>query len=128
MTMGFNTGKLMRSFGHALKGIRITIFTQQNFRIHILAALCVVAGGILARISAMEWCILAIVIFFVFAMELMNTAVERLVDFMAPGYDERAGAIKDISAAAVVMAALAALIAGLFIFLPKLFNLINLNL
>jgi diacylglycerol kinase len=121
MTMDFNTGKLMRSFAYAFKGIRSAVFSQQNFRIHLLAALCVVAGGIIIRLSAMEWCILPIVIFFVFAMELMNTAVEKLVDFISPGQDERAGAIKDLSAAAVLVAAAAALIAGLLIFLPKLF-------
>jgi diacylglycerol kinase len=119
--MDFNTGKLMRSFGYAFKGIRSAVVTQQNFRIHLLAALLVVAGGVFARISAMEWGILAIAIFFVFAMELMNTAIEKLVDFMTPDYDERAGVIKDLSAAAVLVAAFAAVIAGLFIFLPKIF-------
>jgi diacylglycerol kinase len=56
----------------------------------------------------------------VIAMETMNSAIEKLVDFVSPGFHEQAGAIKDISAAAVLLTVVGAVVAGLLIFLPKL--------
>jgi diacylglycerol kinase (ATP) len=113
----------IKRFGFAWKGLKIAA-GQQNFRIHLLAALAAVGFGIILHISPAEWCFVVAAIFMVMAMESMNTAVEKLVDFISPGYHEQAGQVKDISAAAVLLAAIGAAVTGLIIFLPKIIQLL----
>lgn len=118
--MTFNHRKFYNSFGFAFKGIRMVLSNQQNLWIHLMVACIVVATGYFAKLSAVEWCIIVLCIFMVIAMETMNSAIEKLVDFVSPGFHEQAGAIKDISAAAVLLTVVGAVVAGLLIFLPKL--------
>ena len=115
-----NPGRLIKGFGYAFKGLRIVFGSEQNFRIHLGVATIVVISGIFAHLSAVEWCILVTIISLVLAMELINTAIEQFVDLVSPGYHRQAGIVKDISAAAVLLTAVAAVIIGLIIFLPKL--------
>jgi diacylglycerol kinase (ATP) len=117
--MNHKAGKLINSFKYALKGLKIVSATQQNFWIHIGVACLVVVAGVFASLTVMEWCIIVITIFLVLTMETFNTAIEKLVDFISPGFQEQAGAVKDISAAAVLLAAIGAVIAGMIIFIPK---------
>ncbi|MCX6268647.1 MAG: diacylglycerol kinase family protein [Bacteroidetes bacterium] len=118
--MNFKTGRLFKSFGNAFKGLINVIGTEPNFRIHLVAACLVIATGIVVRLNAIEWCMIIAVIFLVLAMEVINTAIEKLVDFVSPGFHVQAGVVKDISAAAVLLTAVAAVIVGLIIFLPRL--------
>lgn len=117
--------KVIRSFGYAFKGIAYATSTQLNFRIHLGATAIAVAMGCLLHIAAGEWLWIAVCITLVLVTEIFNTMIETLVDLVSPGYNEKAGHIKDMSAGAVVIAALFALIAGLTIFLPKLLLLLN---
>ena len=118
--MHFDPGKLLKSFGYAFRGLRIVLLSQQNFQVHLCIACLVVAAGIAAGLTAGEWCIILLTIFLVLAMEIVNTAIEKLVDFVSPAYHEKAGIVKDISAAAVLLTAIGAVIVGTFIFLPKI--------
>jgi diacylglycerol kinase (ATP) len=117
--------KLIRSFGFAFKGIAYATSSQLNFRIHLAATVVAVGAGIALHISASEWQWVALSITLVLVTEIFNTMIETLVDLVSPGYNEKAGHIKDMSAGAVVIAALFAIITGLIIFLPKLLLLIN---
>ena len=117
--MNFNPGRLLKTFGFAFSGIKIVLNSQQNFWIHIIVAGIVVAAGILAKLSANEWCIITVAISLVFALEVVNTAIEKLVDFISPAFHKQAGIVKDISAAAVLLTALGAVIVGLIIFIPR---------
>ncbi|MDB5140136.1 MAG: diacylglycerol kinase [Mucilaginibacter sp.] len=117
--------KLIRSFGYAFKGVAYATTSQLNFRIHLGATLIAVIMGFVLHISTGEWQWVAISIALVLVTEIFNTMIETLVDLVSPGYNEKAGHIKDMSAGAVVIAALFALITGLMIFLPKLLLLIN---
>ncbi|MDF2433428.1 MAG: diacylglycerol kinase [Mucilaginibacter sp.] len=117
--------KLIRSFGYAFKGVAYATTSQLNFRIHLGATLIAVIMGFALHISTGEWQWVAISITLVLATEIFNTMIETLVDLVSPGYNEKAGHIKDMSAGAVVIAALFALINGLIIFLPKLLLLVN---
>jgi diacylglycerol kinase (ATP) len=117
--------KLIRSFGYAFKGVAYATTSQLNFRIHLGATLIAVAMGFALHISTSEWQWVAISITIVLVTEIFNTMIETLVDLVSPGYNEKAGHIKDMSAGAVVIAALFAFITGLMIFLPKLLLLIN---
>jgi diacylglycerol kinase (ATP) len=76
--------------------------------------------GYLLHISTSEWLWVALCITLVLVTEIFNTMIETLTDLVSPGYNEKAGHIKDMSAGAVVIAAIFALITGLIIFLPKL--------
>ncbi len=118
--MGHNVSRLRKSFGFAFKGIRVVFATQQNFRIHVVAGCIVGVCGIFAKLTSAEWSIITISVFLVLSMEVMNSAIEKMVDFVSPGFHEQAGLIKDISAGAVLLSAMAAAIAGLIIFLPRI--------
>jgi diacylglycerol kinase len=117
--------KLMRSFGYAFKGLAYATRTQLNFRIHLMATLIAVFAGYALHISVNEWQWVILSIALVLICELFNTALEYLVDLVSPDYNELAGRVKDIAAAAVTIAALFALITGLIIFLPKLLTLMH---
>jgi diacylglycerol kinase (ATP) len=112
--------KLIRSFGYAFKGVAYATKTQLNFRIHLGAMTLAIAMGLFFRISRHEWLWSALCIMIVLVTEIFNTMIEALTDMVSPGYNEKAGHIKDMSAGAVVIAAAFALTVGLVIYLPKL--------
>lgn len=117
--------KLIRSFGYAFNGIGYATKTQLNFRIHLVASLLTVYMGYALHISGNEWQWIGLCIALVLIVELLNTAIEFLTDLVSPSYNKLAGHVKDVSAGAVVIAALFALITGAVIFLPKLLLLIK---
>jgi diacylglycerol kinase len=112
--------RLIKSFGYAFTGIHRLLRSEPNTRIHLLATACALIAGKILRISNSEWCIILIVIALVWASEAFNTAIEKLTDHLFPGYHETARIAKDISAGAVLVCAIAALVCGLIIFLPKI--------
>lgn len=112
--------KLIRSFGYAFKGIAYATSSQLNFRIHLGATAVALLLGYFLHITTSEWQWLMLCITLVLVTEIFNTMIETLTDLVSPGYNEKAGRIKDMSAGAVVIAALFALITGIIIFLPKL--------
>lgn len=112
----------MLSFKYAFKGLYITAKEETNFRIHLIAAVTTAVFGFIYQISAYEWLILVLVIGFVLVAELFNTAVERIADFVSPGFNENIGRIKDICAGFVLVSALTAVTIGLIIFLPRFFK------
>ncbi len=110
---------MMNRFGFAFHGLRVAV-RQTSLRIHLFFVVCVTAAGLLLDLTAAEWCALILSMALVVALEIVNTAIEETVDFISPGRDERAGRIKDIAAAAVLVAALASVVIGAVIFLPKI--------
>ena len=117
--------KLIRSFGYAFKGVAYATTSQLNFRIHLSATTIALILGFWLHITINEWQWIAVSITLVLVTEIFNTMVETLVDLVSPDYNEKAGHIKDMSAGAVVISALFALINGIIIFLPKLLLLFN---
>jgi diacylglycerol kinase (ATP) len=111
--------KLIKGFGYAFKGIGYAASTQLNFRIHLVATLVAIGLGFYLHISTAEWCWIVACIAAVFITELLNTAIEILVDLVSPGYNIKAGHVKDVSAAAVLVTAIFAAIIGAIIFIPK---------
>jgi len=112
--------KLLRSFGYAFSGIIRMIGMEQNARIHLLATICAVSLGFVLKISNLEWCVILILIALVWAAEAFNTSIEKLTDHLFHGYHKTARIVKDVSAGAVLICAIIALICGLIIFLPKI--------
>lgn len=112
--------KLLRSFGFAFNGIKLAVRTQLNFRIHLIATLLVTGAGFYFRLSAGEWKWIALCITLVLTSELVNTALEVLTDLVSPGHNPKAGMVKDIAAAAVLITAFFSVVIALIIFLPKI--------
>ena len=108
------------SFRNAVSGFFTAFKSEKNLRIHLIIGNSVVFLGLLLRIKIHEWIYLVIIISLVFITELFNTAIENTVDFISRDNDPLARKIKDISAAAVLIAALTSIILGILIFLPKL--------
>ena len=117
--------KLIRSFGFAFKGLGYAFATQQNFRIHVFAAIIACGFGYFLQISADEWQWVMLCIMLMMVAELLNTAIEALVDLVSPGYNELAGHVKDIGAAAALVVAIFSLATGAVIFIPKILLLVN---
>ena len=112
------------AFKHAFNGLYILFTEEPNSIIQALLTVAALLMGYFLRISSIEWIVLSIVIGMVFAMEAINSAIENLSDFTCnKKFEESIKKTKDLSAAAVLFSAIAALIAGLIIFLPKLLSL-----
>lgn len=110
----------MKRFRYAFKGIFFAFLTQPNIRIHAIATLLVSIAGFIFKLNLVEWGLVVFAIGLVLVSELMNTAIESLVDVISPGYSEKAGFIKDVAAGAVLIAAIISVIIGIIIFLPKI--------
>ena len=108
------------SFIHALHGWVYVMQTQHNARIHAVAAALVFVLGIWLKIPARDWAILILTISMVFAAEFINTAIEAVVDLASPRKHPLGKVGKDVGAAAVLIAALAAVLIGLLILGPPL--------
>lgn len=116
---------LLSSFRYAWEGIAHALRTQRNFRIHALVSACVLAAGALFGLSPAEWAILALTIAAVFQAELVNTALEAIVDHVAPEFHALAKIAKDCAAGAVLVVAVGALGVGAALFGPRLLALIR---
>ena len=115
---------LYKSFGYAFEGIFTGIKKERNMKIHCLAMLCVVAAGFFMKISVTEWCICLILFGLILSLELVNTAVEAVVDLVTEEKKPLAKIAKDTAAGAVLIAAIMAAGVGLIIFVPKILALI----
>ena len=113
----------LRSFVYAIAGLKIFFQTEHNSWIHLFAACLAVILGKLIHLNNYEWCLVITAIGLVLVAEIFNTAIESLTDLVSPGYNEMAKKVKDLSAAAVLVAAISALCIGLFVFWPKIFNI-----
>ena len=118
--MHYDDKKQLHSFGYAWQGIRGCIGKEQNLSFHLITSLAVIIAAIGFDISRNEWIAVILCIGLVIAAELVNTAIERLVDFVSLQRHPIAGQVKDIAAGAVLVCALAAIAVGLVIFVPYL--------
>jgi diacylglycerol kinase len=116
----FSLRQRLKSFRFAFAGLSAFIFEEHNARVHAAATAVAVISGFLFNISTVEWLTVIIVTAMVWAAEIFNTVVEKIMDHVTPGYHPQVKTIKDLSAAAVLVTAIAALIAGLIIFIPKI--------
>ncbi len=108
--------RFINSFRFAAIGFRSALSGQVNLQIHLCVTLAVIIAGISFRVSALEWCILLLCIGLVISLELINTAIEKLVDMVSPEWKEQAGQIKDIAASAVLWSSIISALIGLIIF------------
>lgn len=116
----FKNPNFFKALKNALRGIGTVLKKERNIKIQLVAALLVLIVGIMFKISYIEWGILTITIFLVLITETLNTAIEKTVDMITKEYSEEAKVVKDISAGAVLFSAIASVIVGIIIFLPKI--------
>lgn len=114
--------KIKDSFQYAINGLKETLIFERNFKIMIFIALIVIALMFYFETSRTEKAILFTAIFAVLTLELVNTAIERILDFLEPAHHEKVRVIKDLMAAIVLVACFGAVIIGLIVFWPHLFN------
>lgn len=109
--------KLLRCFQYALSGIKYALRTQPNLQIHLVATLAVITLGFIVHLPLWKWAALTLCITLVWMAELFNTALEKLCDRVTLEKDESIRRVKDISAGAVLVTAIAALVMAVLIFL-----------
>ena len=120
----FSVKKRMRSFKYAFNGLRVLLCKERNALTHLCIAVCVLAAGFVFRISTGEWIVIIFCIGFVFALELINTSIENMADFVSKEYHNLIRNAKDLAAGAVFVGAITAAIIGLIIFVPKIIGLL----
>ncbi len=119
--------KLIAAVKFAIKGIIFAFKSEQNMKIHFLAAILVTIVGFLLQISAGEWLVVILIIALVMSAELFNTALENIVNNITKCHPETyndMGLPKDLAAGAVLLVSIAAFIVGLIIFLPYVTKLL----
>ena len=110
------------SFRYAFHGWGYVLRTQRNAWIHSLVATLVILMGLWLRLTVQDWAIMVLTIAMVFTAEFINTAIEAVVDLASPTHHPLAKVGKDVGAAAVLVAALAAILVGLLILGPPLWT------
>lgn len=110
----------LKSFKHAINGLKILLAEEPNARIHFFVALFVLMVGLFLKISLIEWMVVILSSGFVIALEIINTSLEKITDFVSPDKHEKIKKIKDLSAAAVLVVAITSFVIGLIIFIPKI--------
>jgi undecaprenol kinase len=121
----FSYNKLFRSFGHAWRGLVRLIQTEQNARVHLVAAIFIGMCTIIFGLNRLEIAIVFFAVVLVFAIEIINTAVEKLLDVVHPESHTTIGYVKDALAGAVLIAAFIALVVAFLVFYPHVRDVIS---
>lgn len=111
----------IKSFKYAFNGLKLFFINDHNGRVHLVAAVIAIGLSFYLNISGYEWIAILSVISAVFVAEILNSAIEKLADVVSSEYHPKIKVVKDLAAAAVLVAAFLAMAVGGIIFIPKLF-------
>ncbi len=111
-------GGRTRSFGNALRGVRI-LLEETNARVHAIATILVIGAGLALHLPRFDWMLIVTAMVMVWSTEALNTALEALSDAAVPSNHPLIGAAKDVAAGAVLLAAVGAVIIGGIVFIPR---------
>jgi diacylglycerol kinase (ATP) len=114
----FISGRV-KSMKHALIGAVKLITTEHSIMVQFSLGIIMTIAGFYFNITPTEWLFQTLAIGFVLSVEGLNTAIEKIADFVHPDYHQKIGFIKDIAAGAVFFAAMTAILIGLIIYIPK---------
>ncbi len=114
---------LLKTLSYGFNGILYTLKHERNMVIHFLVMILVIIAGIVFKITFVEWGVCFVLFALVLSLELMNTALENVVDLVTEEKKAKAKVAKDAAAGAVLVAAIFAVIIGISIFLPRLLEL-----
>lgn len=117
--------KFIASVRCAVNGIRYAMSGERNMRVHLAAFSLVMAAGLILQITRLEWLAIFCISALTFALELTNTAIERLADRVSPARDAMIGKVKDLMAGAVLVSVIFSVIIGLLIFYEPVLKLLS---
>lgn len=118
-----NLTRFFNSFAHAFQGVMYAFHHDQNLRIHFFAAILVIIASIFFRVSAFEMGILGIMILLVICTEMINSAIEKMVDLITTEHREEAKIAKDVAAGMVLLTVVGSIIVGILIFVPHILKM-----
>lgn len=121
----FNFKKFIRSFHHAFRGVIRLLENEQNARVHATVTIVVGILAYIFEVTRVEAAVLFMAIIMVFAMEIMNTAIEKVCDFVCPENNDQVKYIKDGMAGAVLIASIIAVVVAFLIFMPHIKHLFS---
>src|SRR3989338_1468248 len=116
---------LIEAFGFAISGIKTAIMLNRNFKIHLIFAVLVIISCFVLGLTNSEIAIIIMVISLVLGVEMINTAIEEVVDLVTKDYREEAKYAKDVSAGMVLIVAIGSFVVGLYIFLPHVITFLK---
>lgn len=119
-----NNKSLVKSFGHALEGLSHAIKQNRNLKIHFSVALIVVFVSLFFHVTAFEMSVLGIMILLVISSEMINTAIEEMVNLITQEHKKEAKIAKDVASGMVLVASVGSVIVGILIFVPHILRLI----
>lgn len=120
----FSVNKLFKSFEHALRGVIFLLKSEQNARVHAINAILVGILAYIFEVNSMQAAILFIAVIMVFAIEIINTAIEKVFDVCHPDQHPIIRGAKDAMAGAVLISAIISLVVEVLIFIPYVKKLI----
>lgn len=112
-------GKRLKAFRYAFKGAFLLIRYEASIQVQTTIAIVMIIAGFYFEISTVEWMFQIFAIGLILSIEGLNTAVEKIADFVHPDFHNKIGFIKDVAAGAVFFAAVTAIIIGCIIYFPK---------
>ncbi len=115
----------MESFFCAFKGIIYIFKTERNFRFHIMFSVLVLLCSLIFNLSYVELSVILIMIAVVLTLEIINTIIENIMDFLCKDYNLNIKIIKDMASGAVLVSAFISIIVGLLIFIPKILVIVG---
>lgn len=118
-----NIKRLFNAFGFAIEGIRYALKSDQNLRIHFVFAILVILASIYFKVGPFEMGILGVMILLVIVVEMINSAIEKMVDLITKDYRIEAKIAKDVSSGMVLITVIGSVIVGVLIFLPYVLRL-----
>jgi diacylglycerol kinase len=118
------TKKFFKSFKHAFDGLKYAMQSDQNISVHLVAALLVVSASIWLKVTPFEMAILGVTILVVISAEMVNTAIEKMVDLIVNHHRIEAKIAKDVAAGMVLVTVTGAIIVGILIFAPYIIKLL----
>ena len=116
---------LLKSFTYSFEGLIQAIRQNQNLRIHMAIAVVVIILGLVLKVSPFGMGILAVLILLVIMAEMVNTALEEMVDLIVTEHRRQAKIAKDVASGMVLVAAIGSAVVGAFIFLPHVLKLLG---
>ena len=115
----FSIHSRLKSFKYSFAGVIDFFKTEHNAWLHLLATICVIILAVILEVTRTEAIALIIVVAFVWVSEMLNTCIEKAMDLISEEYHPKIKVIKDLAAGAVLIAAIAALLTGILVFVPK---------
>ncbi|MED4016494.1 diacylglycerol kinase family protein [Sutcliffiella cohnii] len=118
-------GSLSKSFFFALEGFMYVLKKERNIKIHIIIAIFMILLSLYLNISKIEWVVLFLIIGGMVVIEIINTAIENVVDLVTEDFHPLAKIAKDVAASAALVFAVVAVVVGIILYLPYIVQLVK---